>query len=89
MTRIAGRIASQRVIRRRTHGLKRQCMKPSMTTCPASVPVIVLLWPLASSATANSVLAGGGAEQRRERQVRDANPVAVVAERDSPSRPRR
>jgi hypothetical protein len=42
---------------RRTHGLIRQCMKPSITTCPASVPVMVLLWPLASRATANSVLA--------------------------------
>ena len=32
-------------------------MKPSITTCPASVPVIVLLWPLASRATANRILA--------------------------------
>ena len=32
-------------------------MNPSITTWPASVPVIVLLWPLASRATANSVLA--------------------------------
>ena len=42
---------------RRTQGLILQCMNPSITTCPASVPVIVLLWPLASSATANNVLA--------------------------------
>ena len=42
---------------RRTHGGTLQCMKPSITTCPASVPVIVLLCPLAKSATANSVLA--------------------------------
>ena len=32
-------------------------MNPSITTWPASVPVTVLLWPLANSATANSVLA--------------------------------
>ena len=31
--------------------------KPSITICPASVPVIVEFWPEASSATANSVLA--------------------------------
>ena len=35
----------------------RQCMKPSITTWPAKVPVMVLLWPLASSATANRTLA--------------------------------
>jgi len=32
-------------------------MNPSITTWPASVPVIVLLWPLASSEMAKSVLA--------------------------------
>ena len=32
-------------------------MKPSITTCPASVPVMVLLWPLASRATTNNALA--------------------------------
>ena len=57
MMKTAGRMASVRVMSRRTQGLIRQCMKPSITTCPASVPVMVLLWPLASSATANSVLA--------------------------------
>ena len=57
MTRSAGTIASIRVIRRRTQGAIRQCMKPSITTCPASVPVIVMIvrWP--SSATAKSMLA--------------------------------
>ena len=57
MIRIAGTIASDREIIRRTQGRMRQCMNPSMTTCPASVPVMVLLWPLASSATAKSVAA--------------------------------
>ncbi len=57
MINTAGRIARLRVIRRRTQGLIRQCMKPSITTWPARVPVMVLLWPLASSATANNVLA--------------------------------
>jgi len=55
--RTAGRMARLRVMSRRTHGRMRQCMKPSITTCPARVPVMVLLCPLASSATANSVLA--------------------------------
>ncbi len=50
-------MASVRVMSRRNHGLIRQCMKPSITTCPASVPVMVLLCPLASSATTNNVLA--------------------------------
>src|SRR6266436_1198351 len=53
----AGKMASDRVMSRRTQGLIRQCMKPSITTCPAKVPVMVLLCPLASSATANKVLA--------------------------------
>src|SRR5271166_3029970 len=57
ITKTAGRMAIVRVISRRSQGLIRQCMKPSITTCPASVPVMVLLWPLARSATANSVLA--------------------------------
>ena len=57
MMMIAGITASERVMSRRTHGLILQFMKPSMTTCPARVPVIVLLWPLARSATAKSVLA--------------------------------
>jgi hypothetical protein len=55
MTRSAGTIANERVIIRRTHGRMRQCMNPSITTCPASVPVTVELCPLASSATANSI----------------------------------
>ena len=82
MIQIAGTMASVREIIRRIHGRMRQRMKPSITTCPASVPVIVLLWPLASSATAKSVLASGRPQQRGQRQVRDADPVAVGAERD-------
>ena len=50
-------MASIRVTSRRNQGRMRQCMNPSITTCPARVPVMVLLWPLASNATANSVLA--------------------------------
>ena len=57
MIRIAGITASVREIILRSHGRMRQFMKPSITTCPANVPVIVLLCPLASSATAKSVLA--------------------------------
>ena len=57
MTKTAGKMASVRVMSRRTQGESRQCMNPSITTCPASVPVMVLLCPLAKRATANSVLA--------------------------------
>src|SRR3974377_1095585 len=57
ITTTAGRMAIPRVITRRTHGLTRQFMNPSMTTWPANVPVMVLLCPLASRAIANSVLA--------------------------------
>jgi hypothetical protein len=63
MMRTAGMMASVRVMSRRSHGLIRQCMKPSITTCPASVPVMVLLCPLASRATTNNALASGGAQQ--------------------------
>ncbi len=42
---------------RRTQGWSRQRMKPSITTWPARVPVMVLLWPEASRATANRTLA--------------------------------
>ncbi len=57
MTKTAGTMASVRVIRRRTQGAIRQCMNPSITTCPASVPVMVLLCPLAKRPTTNSRLA--------------------------------
>ena len=57
LTRTAGNMASARVITRLSHGLIRHRMKPSITTCPARVPVMVLLCPLARSATAKSVLA--------------------------------
>ena len=50
-------MASVRVMIRRSHGRILQRMKPSITTCPASVPVMVLLCPLASRATTNNVLA--------------------------------
>ena len=50
-------MASERVISRRSHGETFRWMKPSITTCPASVPVIDEFCPLASSAMANSVLA--------------------------------
>ncbi len=54
---IAGVIAAPRVINRRTQGWIFQCMNPSITTCPARVPVMVLLCPLASNARAKSKLA--------------------------------
>ena len=53
----AGIMAISRVIKRRNHGVRRMLRNPSMTTCPASVPVSVEFCPDASSATANTVLA--------------------------------
>ena len=53
----AGTMASERVIKRRTQGRKRMCTKPSITTCPASVPVSVELCPEANSAMPNNMLA--------------------------------
>ena len=54
---IAGMIAMSRVMSRRSHGRSRRLMKPSITICPASVPVSVAFCPEQSSATANSTLA--------------------------------
>ncbi len=59
MTSAAGTIARPRLIMRRSHGRMRMRRKPSITICPASVPVMVLDWPEDSSATANSVEASG------------------------------
>ena len=53
----AGTIAMPRVISRRSHGRSRMLRKPSITICPASVPVSVEFCPEKSSATAKSVLA--------------------------------
>ena len=57
MTQTAGTMASARVINRRSHGRSRMLMNPSMTICPASVPVSVEFCPEASSARANKMLA--------------------------------
>ena len=46
-------MASVRVIRRRSQGLMRMLRKPSITICPARVPVSVEDCPEQSSATAN------------------------------------
>ena len=53
----AGIMAIRRVIKRRNHGVSRIFRNPSMTTCPASVPVSVEFCPEASRAMANTVLA--------------------------------
>src|SRR6202023_1600280 len=82
ITSTAGRMASERVIKRRSHGFRRQCMKPSMTTWPASVPVIVLLWPLARRAIANSRLAAkvprSGARVRKAIRIQSLAGVNVT-----------
>ena len=56
-TMIAGTIAIPRVISRRNHGRNRMFRNPSITICPASVPVSVEFNPEASNARANTVLA--------------------------------
>ena len=45
------RAASPRVSNRLAQGFRRRCRKPSITICPASVPVTVEFRPLASRAT--------------------------------------
>ena len=57
VTITAGTMAMPRVMSRRSHGRNRRFRKPSITICPASVPVSVEFWPDASSATANNTLA--------------------------------
>ncbi|MNJ00635.1 hypothetical protein D3C73_1600200 [compost metagenome] len=49
----AGIIASKRVISLRNHGSIRSFKCPSITICPARVPVTVELCPAAISAMAN------------------------------------
>ena len=82
MIKIAGRIAKPRVISRRIQGDSFQCMKPSITTWPASVPVIVLLCPLANSATANRMLAAAVPISGASVKIGHANPVARPREGD-------
>ena len=53
VTITTGTIATARVSSRRAQGGMRMWRKPSITICPASVPVTVELKPAASSATAN------------------------------------
>src|SRR6185369_12385999 len=57
VTITAGMIAMARVMSRRSHGRSRILRKPSITTCPASVPVSVEFCPDARSARAKTVLA--------------------------------
>ena len=58
-------IAMRRVISRRSHGAGGYCRNPSITICPASVPVSVEFCPEASSASANSMLATATPSSRR------------------------
>ena len=53
-TAIAGPIAKVRVINTRTHGLTFQFKKPSITNCPANVPVMVELCPAANNPIAHT-----------------------------------
>ena len=78
----AGRMARERVMSRRTQGWMRQCMKPSMTTWPASVPVIVLLCR-GQQGDGEQRAGGGRSQQRGQRQIGDTNPVTLGRERDT------
>ena len=60
-------------------------MNPSITTCPASVPVIVLLWPLAKKRDGKQRAGSRRAEQRRKGQIGDSNPVGCCLDRRVPS----
>ena len=53
----AGTMATKRVISRRSQGRRRMLTKPSITICPASVPVSVEDCPESNKAKAKSVLA--------------------------------
>jgi hypothetical protein len=68
MNNAAGMMARPRLISRRSQGRIRMRRNPSITICPASVPVIVLACPEQSSATANtteaSVVPSSGASSR-------------------------
>ncbi len=68
MNSAAGTMARLRLMSRRSHGRMRMRRNPSMTICPASVPVMVLACPEHSSATANtieaSVVPSSGASSR-------------------------
>ena len=54
ITSTAGMMARARVTRRRSHGRSRMFTNPSITIWPASVPVIVELWPAQMRATAKT-----------------------------------
>lgn len=62
ITSAAGTIASKRAPSWRIQRGTRRSMKPSITICPARVPVIEAFCPEARSATANNVLAALAAE---------------------------
>ena len=62
-------IAISRVISRRSHGRSRMLRNPSITICPASVPVSVAFCPEKSSATREQRAGQRRAEQRRQQQV--------------------
>jgi len=59
-----------RVISRRSHGRRRMLRKPSITICPASVPVSVEFCPEASNATANRMLANVTRDAARNTSAR-------------------
>ena len=77
ITAAAGMMARLRLMSRRSHGRIRTRRKPSITICPASVPVMVLAWPAHKS---DGEQDGGQAvaEQRREELVRLAQATDVV-----------
>ena len=74
-------IAMSRVTRRRSQGRMRRLMKPSMTICPASVPVSVAFWPEQRS---KQRARHRRVEERRQElvRVRDVGHVLIAGARE-------
>ena len=70
MVSAAGTTARPRVIRRRSQGRMRKLRKPSITICPAMVPVSVEDCPEAQQRHGEQHARRAGAQQRRQQQVR-------------------
>ena len=74
----AGMMAIDRVISRRSHGFRRRFRNPSMTICPASVPVSVEFCPEAKQRAGKQRAGEAGSEHRREKFVGIGNFRDVV-----------
>ena len=78
-TSAAGTIASSRVTSRRAHTGRRRSRKPSITICPASVPVTRRILPRRQQRDREHRARRADAEHRREQAIRVADLRHVVA----------